>query len=69
MKVYVIAMALIGGAVLARYMLPAVPLVIIVGSVDAAQAVAILAGSGGGCGDRFRGRVVLESAVRIFAGR
>ena len=29
-KVYVIAMALIGGAVLARYMLPAVPLVIIV---------------------------------------
>jgi len=30
-KVYVIAMALIGGAVLARYMLPAVPLVIIVG--------------------------------------
>ena len=28
-KVYVIAMALIGGAVLARYMLPAVPLVII----------------------------------------
>ena len=31
-KVYVIAMALIGGAVLARYMLPAVPLVIIVGA-------------------------------------
>ncbi len=31
LKVYVIAMALIGGAVLARYMLPAVPLVIIVG--------------------------------------
>ena len=30
-KVYVVAMALIGGAVLARYMLPAVPLVIIVG--------------------------------------
>ena len=30
-KVYVIAMALIGGAVLARYMLPAVPLVIILG--------------------------------------
>ena len=30
-KVYVIAMALVGGAVLARYMLPAVPLVIIVG--------------------------------------
>lgn len=30
-KVYVIAMALIGGAELARYMLPAVPLVIIVG--------------------------------------
>ena len=30
-KVYVIAMALIGGAVLARYMLPVVPLVIIVG--------------------------------------
>jgi hypothetical protein len=30
-QVYVIAMALIGGAVLARYMLPAVPLVIIVG--------------------------------------
>jgi hypothetical protein len=30
-KVYVIAMALIGGAVLARYMLPAIPLVIIVG--------------------------------------
>jgi dolichyl-phosphate-mannose-protein mannosyltransferase len=30
-KVYLIAMALIGGAVLARYMLPAVPLVIIVG--------------------------------------
>ncbi len=30
-KVYVIAMALIGGAVLARYMLPAVPLVITVG--------------------------------------
>jgi Dolichyl-phosphate-mannose-protein mannosyltransferase len=30
-KVYVIAMALIGGAVLARYMLPAVPLLIIVG--------------------------------------
>ncbi len=29
-KVYVVAMALIGGAVLARYMLPAVPLVIIV---------------------------------------
>jgi hypothetical protein len=29
-KVYVIAMALIGGAVLARYMLPAIPLVIIV---------------------------------------
>ncbi len=29
-KVYVIAMALVGGAVLARYMLPAVPLVIIV---------------------------------------
>jgi hypothetical protein len=29
-KVYVIAMALIGGAVLARYMLPSVPLVIIV---------------------------------------
>jgi len=29
-KVYVIAMALIGGAVLARYMLPAVPLVIII---------------------------------------
>jgi hypothetical protein len=29
-KVYVIAMALIGGAVLARYMLPAVPLVIVV---------------------------------------
>jgi hypothetical protein len=29
-KVYVISMALIGGAVLARYMLPAVPLVIIV---------------------------------------
>src|SRR6202035_1329181 len=28
---YVVAMALIGGAVLARYMLPAVPLVIIVG--------------------------------------
>jgi hypothetical protein len=31
LKVYVIAMALIGGAVLARYMLPAIPLVIIVG--------------------------------------
>jgi hypothetical protein len=30
-KVYVIAMALVGGAVLARYILPAVPLVIIVG--------------------------------------
>jgi hypothetical protein len=30
-KVYVVAMALIGGAVLARYTLPAVPLVIIVG--------------------------------------
>ena len=30
-KVYVIAMALIGGAVLARYMLPVVPLVIILG--------------------------------------
>jgi hypothetical protein len=30
-KVYVVAMALIGGAELARYMLPAVPLVIIVG--------------------------------------
>jgi Dolichyl-phosphate-mannose-protein mannosyltransferase len=30
-KVYVVAMALIGGAVLARYMLPAVPLVIMVG--------------------------------------
>ena len=30
-KVYVVAMALIGGAVLARYMLPVVPLVIIVG--------------------------------------
>ncbi len=30
-KVYVVVMALIGGAVLARYMLPAVPLVIIVG--------------------------------------
>lgn len=30
-KVYVVAMALIGGAVLARYILPAVPLVIIVG--------------------------------------
>jgi Dolichyl-phosphate-mannose-protein mannosyltransferase len=30
-KVYVVAMALIGGAVLARYMLPTVPLVIIVG--------------------------------------
>jgi hypothetical protein len=30
LKVYVIAMALIGGAVLARYMLPAIPLVIIV---------------------------------------
>ena len=30
-KVYVVALALIGGAVLARYMLPAVPLVIIVG--------------------------------------
>jgi len=30
-KVYVVAMALIGGAVLARYMLPAVPLVIILG--------------------------------------
>ena len=30
-KVYVVAMALIGGAVLARYMLPAVPLLIIVG--------------------------------------
>ncbi len=30
-KVYVVAMALIGGAVLARYMLPAVPLVVIVG--------------------------------------
>jgi len=30
-KMYVVAMALIGGAVLARYMLPAVPLVIIVG--------------------------------------
>ena len=30
-KVYVVAMALIGGAVLARYMLPAGPLVIIVG--------------------------------------
>jgi len=30
-KVYVVAMALIGGAVLARYLLPAVPLVIIVG--------------------------------------
>jgi hypothetical protein len=29
-KIYVIAMALIGGAVLARYMLPAVPLVIII---------------------------------------
>ena len=29
-KVYVVAMALIGGAVLARYMLPAVPLVILV---------------------------------------
>ena len=29
-KVYVVAMALIGGAVLARYMLPAVPLVIII---------------------------------------
>ena len=31
LKVYVIAMALIGGAVLARYMLPAIPLVIIAG--------------------------------------
>ena len=30
-KVYVVALALVGGAVLARYMLPAVPLVIIVG--------------------------------------
>lgn len=30
-KTYVIAMALVGGAVLARYMLPAVPLVILVG--------------------------------------
>ncbi len=30
-KVYVVAMALIGGAVLARYMLPVIPLVIIVG--------------------------------------
>ena len=30
-KVYVVAMALIGGAVLARYLLPAVPLVVIVG--------------------------------------
>ena len=43
---YVVAMALIGGAVLARYMLPAVPLVIILAVSTLAPKAALLARSG-----------------------
>ena len=47
-------MALIGGAVLARYMLPAVPLVIIRGSLHSAPAAALLARCcRGGCARGF----------------
>ena len=66
---YVVAMALIGGAVLARYMLPAVPLVIILAVSTLRRRLPYLAG---GCGcDRagICGGLVLESALRIFAGR
>ena len=65
----IIAMALIGGAVLARYMLPVVPLVIILAVLDGEEAAALLACSD--CGDRPRIRcwVVLEPSLRILPRR
>ncbi len=69
MLAYAVAMALIGGAVLARYMLPAVPLVIIRVGLHALAQAAFLAGGGCVRCAGLRCGLVLESSVWILAWR
>ena len=64
---YVMAMALIGGAVLARYMLPAVPLVIIVCVSTLWRRLSYWRVGRGVCGRGVRCGVVLESFLRFRA--
>ena len=64
---YAVAMALIGGAVLARYMLPAVPLVIILSVSTLWRRLRFWRVAVGVCRSGLRRGLVLESSLRILA--
>ena len=61
--------SVVGGALLARYMIPAIPLVVLAGGECAAAICAALAVVGRGMRGCISGRAVLQSAVVHLAGR